>query len=545
MKAPNSFKNVRLNTTPLATPRTMRRHSARGITSLPAGKMVPIAAFPLLREDAVRSGRLRFNFEMMETAEILMNAINVDVKAYLVPHLAFERFNGSMDQLNRSYEGKPPMEGSPVTPYLAGSMSAGYATSPIMRHLGLHVRGGSKFNLGYIEAYNAIWNHRAKNRSPDLALRTTYQGDLAPAFWSHDMFRHIVPDFDQAAVDGEVPLNVVDARMPVKGIGAGAAKATFNTPTNVKETGGGVKSYKNLFAGSEAQGVLVNASGIDGVPEIYAELAANGITVSLSNIELARKTQAFAKLRQQYNAHDDWIINLLMDGVSIPEQAFTQPMLLAEKRTIFGMAKRYASDSGNLTESVVNGATYLDMSIQLPRIGVGGVIMIVAEITPDQLFERQEDPYLHTLSVDALPQYLRDTLDPEKVDVVKNSRIDVDHDNPDATFGYEPLNARWNINCPRIGGRFYRPKVDAGFNEDRQRIWAVETKNPTLSTDFYLCTNIHTKPFVVTNQDPFEVVIQGDLFIEGNTVFGGHLVEATDDYEKVLAVAPQDRIEKP
>ncbi len=222
----------------------------------------------------------------------------------------------------------------------------------------------------------------------------------------------------------------------------------------------------------------------------------------------------------------------------------TQPMLLAEKRTIFGMAKRYASDGASLTESVVNGATYLDMSIQCPRIGTGGVIMIVAEITPDQLFERQEDPYVHTVDVESLPQYLRDTLDPEKVDIVKNSRIDIDHDQPNDTFGYEPMNARWNINCPRVGGRFYRPKVDAGFDEDRQRIWAVETKNPRLSTDFYLCTNIHTKPFVVTNQDPFEVVTQGDVFIEGNTVFGGHLVEATDDYEKVLALAPTERVEK-
>jgi hypothetical protein len=188
--------------------------------------------------------------------------------------------------------------------------------------------------------------------------------------------------------------------------------------------------------------------------------------------------------------------------------------------------------------------TGLDMSIQLPRINTGGMIMVVAEITPDQLFERQEDPWLHSGAVDDLPQYLRDTLDPEKVDIVRNGRIDTSHANPNATFGYEPLNARWNVDAPRVGGRFYRPTVNTGFDEDRQRIWAVETINPTLSTDFYLCTNMHTKPFVVTNQDPFEVVTQGDVFIEGNTVFGGHLVEATDDYEKVLAVAPQDRIEK-
>ena len=233
-----------------------------------------------------------------------------------------------------------------------------------------------------------------------------------------------------------------------------------------------------------------------------------------------------------------------MDAISIPEQAFKQPMLLADKRTIFGQAKRYASDAGNLTESVVNGMTSLDMSIQLPRVGMGGVVMIVAEITPDQLFERQEDPFLNTLSVDDLPQYLRDTLDPEKVDVVKNSRIDVSHATPDATFAYEPLNARWNVDAPRVGGVFYRPTANTSFDEDRQRIWSVETLNPTLSTDFYLCTNMHTKPFVVTNRDPFEVVTQGDVYIEGNTVFGGHLVEATNDYEQVLAQVPQDRIEK-
>lgn len=549
MNGPNSIKNARMNTTPLATPRTMRRQSARGITSLPAGKMVPIGAVPLLREDAVRSGRLRFSFEMMETAEILMNAVNVRVMAYLVPMLALERFNGSMDQLNLSYQGKPPLEGEQVVPYIETQAFGAHGSNKVYEYLGLHGRADQQVNTAYLEAYNQIWNFRAKNRSPDLSLRTRLQSDLAPAFWSHDMFRHIVPDFDQAAIDGEVPLSVANATMPVTGIGWKAPPLFLGAGQTVRKVGGETEVSVNT-AGQRwthmAEVSLLAKEDPDnvGFPAIFAELQNDGITVSLSNLELARKTQAFARLRQTYNQHDDWIINLLMDGIVIPDQAFKQPMLLADKTTIFGMAKRYASDSGNLTESVVNGATYLDMSINLPRIGVGGIIMFVAEVTPDQLFERQEDPFLHTTDHETLPQYLRDTLDPEKVEVVKCGRIDVDHDTPDATFGYEPLNARWNINIPRIGGKFYRPEVDAGFDEDRQRIWAVETQNPTLSTDFYLCTNIHTKPFVVTNQDPFEVVTQGEVFIEGSTVFGGHLIEATDDYERVLAVAPQERIEK-
>lgn len=554
MKAPNSSDMNRMRTQPLVAPRTMRRQSARGITSLPAGKMVPVAAFPLLREDAVKSGRLRFNFEHMETAEVLMNAINVRMMAYFVPMLALDRFNGSMDQLNLSYEGKPPVEGAAVVPYIENVAFGAHGSNPIYKYLGLHGRPTQMVNSAYVEAYNQIWNFRAKNRSPDLTLRTRLDSSLAPAFWAHDQFRHMVPDFDQAIIDGEVPLNVVNASMPIRGIGI---QTNFGAPvtTSIRDTNSGgtrsvggwnIKGYDGSAPGAGFANLVVesNVSGSSGIPAIFAELQDNGITVSLSNIEMARKTQAFAELRRQYNQHDDYIINLLMDAISIPEQAFKQPMLLADKRTIFGQAKRYASDAGNLTESVVNGMTSLDMAIQLPRVNMGGVIMIVAEITPDQLFERQEDPFLTSLTVDDLPQYLRDTLDPEKVDVVKNSRIDTSHATPNGTFAYEPLNARWNIDAPRVGGVFYRPAANTAFDEDRQRIWSVETLNPTLSTDFYLCTNMHTKPFVVTNRDPFEVVTQGDVYIEGNTVFGGHLVESTDDYEQVLAQVPQDRIQK-
>lgn len=543
MKAPNSINNQRMATNAIVAPRTLRHQTARALTSLPAGKMVPIAAFPLLREDTLRSGRIRQTFELNETAEILMNAVNVHIRAYLVPMLALDRFNGSMDQLNLSYEGKPPLEGEAVVPYIETQAFGAHQTNKVYQYLGLHGRTDQPVNTAYLEAYNQIWNFRAKNRSPKLTLRTRLQSDLAPAFWSHDRFRHIVPNFDQAAIDGEVALNVVNSQLPVKGLGVEASAITWNTPDTVKETGGGTVTYPNSYMSNEAnKKIVMRATATNGAPAVFAEMAANGITVSLSNIELAKKTQAFAKIREEYNQHEDWVINLLMDAITIPDQFYKQPMLLAERKTIFGMAKRYASDAGNLTESVVNGATFLDMSIQTPRIGVGGIVMIVAEITPDQLFERQEDPFLAATSVNDLPQFLRDYLDPEKVDVVKNGRIDVDHATPNGTFGYEPLNARWNIDAPRIGGRFYRPEVNAGFDEDRQRIWAVETVNPTLGPDFYLCTNIHTKPFAVTTGDVAECVTQGELFIEGNTVFGGHLIEATDDYDKVLAEAPQTRI---
>lgn len=170
--------------------------------------------------------------------------------------------------------------------------------------------------------------------------------------------------------------------------------------------------------------------------------------------------------------------------------------------------------------------------------------MIVCEVTPEQLFERQADPLLLISDTEKLPEFLRDTLDPEKVEVVQNQIIDIDHDTPTGTFGYAPLNWQWNSSAPGIGGKFYRAHVDDPFDEDRNRIWAVETKNPTLSEDFYLCTNMNLKPFVDQVSDPFEVWMRGVASVSGNTVFGNLLIEASDDYDQIMAEAPMDRIDK-
>lgn len=552
--------NDRTKTTPIPVQRTNRPIMVRNLTSLNAGKMVPLAAIPLLREDSVTRAEFRVAFDMEETVELLVNGINVRVMAYLVPKLAFERFDG-LDSINRSYAGVNDAAGNPPQPWFE-QMDAPdpVGSNPLLLALGKHARVGTKINTDYIEAYNAIWNFRAKNRSPDIALRTRLQTDLAPAFWLHQTWAHVVPDFDQALIDGEVALNVVNSKMPVKGIGFSVADGGTTVAANIRQSGDTAPTtFQTAFApdytGTPPAGVTNWAvktaqagTGNSVFPDIWAELQDNGITVSLSNIELARKTQAFAALRRQYNGHsDEFLIDLLMSGIEIPDAAWKQPMLLADESTIFGMSKRYASDGASLTESVVNGSTMVDMRFSVPRCNVSGVIMLVAEIAPEQLFERQRDPYMHAINVATLPDFLRDTLDPEKVEVVTNEMVDIDHDTPTATFGYAPLNHNWAKSQPCIGGKFFRPAVDGAFDEDRQRIWAVETANPVLSQDFYLTTTMHYKPFVVTdaNVDHFECLVSGAVNIMGLTVFGGTLVEATNDYAEVLEKAPQDRIDKP
>lgn len=545
---------ARMKTTPVPVQRTVRPQEKRILTSFEPGYMIPVMAIPLLREDACAGAAFRIAFEMKETVEVLMNAVNARVLTYLVPKTAFDRFDG-MDSINRSYQGIPPMEGADVVPWFETMEAPAHGANPILTKMGLHARPGTTINTEYIEAYNQIWNFRAKNRSPDIELRDRLDATLAPAFWQHQTFAHIVPDFDQAAMDGAVPLSIVSSKMPIKGLGIvdpsgpAAISGVYDaaTPTGSVSYSSGYLIRDPASSADPARAMLAikSMSLSDGRPDVWAELQDNGIEISLANIEMAKKTQAFAELRKQYSGHsDEWIIDLLMDGISVPEQAWNQPILLGDTNTVFGMSKRYATDAENLTESVVNGLTFIEQRFRCPPVPMGGVIMMVVEVSPEQLFERQQDPYLHSVSVDTLPQFLRDTLDPEKVDVVTNQEIDLDHDLPTNTFGYAPLNHRWAKNMPNIGGKFYRPAVDAPFDEDRQRIWAVETANPVLSKDFYLCTTMHQKPFVQTTGDNFEVLIRGSAAIRGLTVFGGMLVEASDDYEKVAAEQPVDRIEK-
>lgn len=545
MALPKSLS--RMNTTPIAVVRSRRAHIIRGLTSLPAGKVVPIHVIPLLREDKLDRCSFRLSFEMMETVEVLMNAVNVNVKAYLVSHVAHSRFSG-MDELNRSFSGVANQDGGQVTPYFNTGVGEAVGVNKIHEYMGKHVKTGTTYNTTYVEDYNIIWNFRAKNRSPDIQLRSPLDVSLAPAFWQHEQFSEIVPDFDQAIIDGEIPLNVVNGKLAVKQEPNLPLKISYphTTPTVVNQT---VEIHTDRKLGI-GQNAPASAQGIRlaDPSNLFAELNSQGITVSLSNIELARKTQAFARLRQQFQGHsDEYIIDMLMDGLTIPEQAFMQPILLAEKSTVFGMSKRYASDAENLTESVVNGLTFIDMTIRCPQVPMGGVIMITAEITPEQLFERQKDPFLHLTSPEDMPHYLEDTLDPEKVQAVRNDYVDVAHDTPAGTFGYAPLNHQWNHNTPGIGGKFFRPTVNTSFDEARQRIWAVETVNPVLSADFYLCNNMHTKPFVVTNQDPFEVVIRGEGVISGNTVFGARLVEMgpVSQWDEVLEEVDQTRLPAP
>lgn len=534
-----------ISTAPIGVDKSIRADEIRALTSCRAGNVVPVAAIPLLREDRVSRGSLRLQLKMDETIHPLMNAINVTAYAHFVPFLAFERFQAAgMDAYNRSYQGVPePTTGQAIPYFTAMNYSR---DSAFWRALGIHAKQGASVNAAYCEAYNEIVNFRRKARSKHLPLRTPYShSSLAQAFWRNPQMAHIVPDFDDVAMDGDVELQFTDSLVPVRGIG----KVTSGTPaldTNAQVWEGGVqgtKTYPHAASTANTANGLRIRTNQHGTPAVFAELREAGVKLSLANIELAKKTAAFAKLRDQYSGlDDDHIIDLLMEGIRVPDEAMKQPILLDRKSTIFGYSERHATDGDNLDKSVTTGTTEMTLNFRTPPMNVQGVIIVTVEIVPEQLYERQQDHFLGLNDPDRLPNFLRDYLDPQKVEIVQNQYVDVEHSTPTGTFGYAPLNHAWKRSLTRIGGKYMRPAVDT-FIEDRQRFWSMERANPALTTDFYLCPpNLPHTVFADMLSDPFEILTLGRVEVVGNTVFGKVLEEDENHYDSIMEQVDTTRI---
>jgi len=551
-----------LTTTPISQRRSVRHLKKRVLTSFDAGKIIPLSYEWLHREDAVQSGRVRINVQSEMFADGMpMNGIAVNVYAHAVSQACYERFGGSIDEVNKSYSKENGAAGS-VIPFFESNKAYAYSNNSVWNYgtdaapdadtnatgaftneqthqfyqtMGIHTQA-TNVNTTPVEAYNAIVNHRRKARSKSLPLRNAFDHTLAEAFWLNTGYNDIVADFDAKLLDGEVSLQGLTFQAPIKSLKASSNKTAANNDTFTGSDG---------YAPEQLGSTIVDEGDYYLFDEIFAELQTGGnATMSLADLDQARKTVAYAKMRSKYDwITDEYVINLLMQGITIPSLLQTQPILIGKKSTMLNFNERFATDGANLDTKVANGSATIDMNISTPRMPYGAVIMYTLEVVPEQLWERSKDPFLYTTDTDTLPNSLRDTLDPQKVQIAKADTLDVNHNTPNATFGYQPLNNQWKMDCVRVGGKFYRPANDA-FTEDRQKLWGCETLNPTLSESHYLVKDLHKKIFADQVEDSFTATVMSDLKVSGNTVFGTSLLEAdaSSDYDTITAQVDSSRI---
>lgn len=526
----------RMKTDPIPVVRQHRPVKVENFTTVTVGKIAPVAAFGLLRGDSC-SGRLEVAIEMNETYEVLYNSMQARVNLWFVPKVALDRFQRNPTFFERSAVGEPITNevGAATIPFLP---TTPYAINPIFKSLGMLEKPGRAVITDYVESYNQIVAYSYRNRSKALTPPLLTSTALATAMWGPNAFSNMVPDFDQGMIAGETPLTVVEGNLPVAGIGFVNANSLTGSTPSVREAGGGTRTYPesaSVNAASDTVRVKSNGNAGAAVPDIYAKMSTNGISVALANIDQARKLVEWAKFREQYEGHrDPFVIETLMAGLPINEQLWFSPMLLDTKTLDFKQIKRMATDGANLSNGVANGVVVTSLGCNVPQNPYGGIVMMTIEAVPEQLFERQSDPYFTTTDLDDLPRYDRDVLNPMPVVEVKNREVDVQHATPEGRFAFAERNWQWANNPVRVGGDLFVANGDAPTLVDRRVIYATEVANPQLNTEFYLATTLGKDVFLEKTRDPFKVGVGGMLDVMGLTVIGA-VHESEANYDAVRA----------
>lgn len=514
------------------------------------GEVIPIFVGPVFRGDS-GSGYADIQVEAAEMPKPIANMLIMRAQSWVVPRPALPRFESTAEYAHSYQETDITKEGvaARTPPALFDTVGTGAIaaaqSSEFFRALGISLQASTAVNTDYVDAYILIHNFRKASYSKSLT-RSDYYGEnattaleLKPAFWPVVM-SHVVPDYEQELVKGSLELDVIAGSIPVKGIGTNTTGTTAGD-INVRESDGNDVTYGERVIGADIQ-LEIDADGASGGrPTIYAAMAGQAIGTSLADIDMARKTNAFAKYRATlagtnysgYN-NDDVIVAELMQGFKVPEELFNRPFLLDSKTTALGFTERHATDAANLDDSSTTSNGKLRLSLNIPRMEWGGVYVTTCEVVTERLYPRQSDEYLYCTTPDDLPNSLRDSQVTEPVSVTLNRQIDALHSTPSGTYGYEPLNHKWKRNFTRLGGDFRETTPGTPQSTSRIAVYQPDIVDAVYADDHFLCP--HPFPqhvFSAPSSDALTITASQDLSFMGITVFGEMISEDNSDFTDV------------
>lgn len=550
---------ARQSSTPVQFNHTTRPDTAITMSSGRAGVVVPAGYIPLFAGDSC-SGRVGIDIALKEMPKPLLNAVFANVQAWFYPKSASPRFSSRQELMHaRTGENIKALGAADRAPpsyfyTITGVPKTTFVASDFAKTLGLHISAGKDCNSDALDAFVGVYNFRLAAHSSRLTKRKfaselmSEAASLPPAFWPSSRLKDVVPDYERALIVGSLDLDVAAGRLPISGLGINANTPAAAGAHAIRETNGlsrTVTGWNNAISsppGAATAHVTIEQGATVGFPAIFAEMGGQSFSATLADIDKARTTQAFAKLRTAYAgndistwSNDDTLVSLLMQGIAVEADDWRRPWLLDSKRVPVGFVERHASDGANLDDSVTTGRTSAVLSLNVPRTEVDGVIIFTIEVLPERIDERMSDEWLQAVAESELPNALRDVQRVEPVDIVPNRRIDAKHASPNAMYGYEPMNYKWRRDFTRLGGDFYQATPGAGWTQNRSNIWQTEIVNPVFGTSHYLApAPFPHKVFADQLGHAFEFTARHACMITGLTQMGDILAENSDDYAAVI-----------
>jgi hypothetical protein len=313
-------------------------------------------------------------------------------------------------------------------------------------------------------AYNAAVNMLRQRIYYNATLLPYTNTAIAPAIYSKTVLDRINGVLDpEDRVNGRVNLTIPTMNLPIPGITRTGA-ANFTGSASVASAG---SPYTVGVAGNN----LNFAIGVGGQLTATFDGAATG--VALDDFYNAETMDRFARIMDQMMRDNPTfgpeMVVRWAHGLSV--DAGRTPFILAERRTTFSKSMAGAMDSAGVNDDVMrtDGAVLIDITVPIPRTELGGVIVTLIAIKPDEKLAAQPEPFLS--EVWTHQNYVADSmaLDPVAV-TVRDMWSDCPQADETNVVAYTGLNALKEM---YVDYGFAR-SVDLAQVDNKTAIWQVD-----------------------------------------------------------------------
>lgn len=373
----------------------VRREAVQNVGKTKAAKLVPVNITAVKgNEGGLYSGSVAVDLDPV--AGRLLTQAFAKVTCVYVPIQAIEALrtpdvpeNAMTEVIRRKL-----MNGTSLYAYVPESDVSKYAgVNPINY-------GGQKQLLNCVTgAYNVAVNYVRKRKYVYATERAYGVATIAPAVIHEtvlDLFNAVLDPDDR--VNGQVSLDFNNERAYVVGI----TQENSGTHTSANATLYADASRINFRTGTPGTGV--NFMRKEGNPggqglDIYADLSqieAGGF--SLSDLYSAQKADELVRrMREIANANpllgEDAVLRWCY-GLQAENQRF--PFTLYEERIALGERRQAATDAAGIQDEVMVSqlTDTISFSVPVPKTELGGIIVTLLQVTPEEVIQSQPHPLL-------------------------------------------------------------------------------------------------------------------------------------------------------
>lgn len=384
--------------------------------------------------------------------------------------------------------------------------------------------------LAYIAAVNFLRKRKYAYAVEELHTSTAiHRAILSETIL--DRFNGVLDPADQA--NGQVTLDIGAVNLPIDGIYAYGTPVTKAAGTNLRSRSGGTDTTTAATTVTETNpgggtglAVKITGSGATARPDLAAVFNGQATGISLVDFYKAQNHDKMIRMFSQLVKDNplDGEDAVLRMAYGFRMEPGRHPWVVSEQKVPFGLDIRQAVDGTALLEDTMmsKGMQKIAFSAIVPPTDIGGILITIAAVKPDETVASQPHPIL------SKPWGARNHIDDEtKLDPVPVLMREVDSEvatgNETTVAFYTGLHELYRFYSEYGMTRNTNP-LDL---EDKTAIWQVKVP-ASVTPENVVYPVIDQYPFIDQNAEICRCRIQSVALVATPRVFGPAPVEEVD-----------------